>query len=76
MILLLLIVTLAACVPPHRGWTRADVVNTPAQQQAALDHDRMACSQQLIGRTLLHQALLGDLELTMCLERLGWRRVP
>lgn len=71
-----LLIVLSACVPPHKGWTRADVVMQPAQQQMALDRDRTACSQQLVGRPLLHQALLGDLEMTMCLERFGWRRVP
>ena len=73
---MLAFVIVSGCVPAHTHWTRADVVKNPAQQQVALEKDREACGVETARRPLLHQALLGDFELTLCLERRGWKRVP
>ncbi len=75
--LLLVLLFFTSCtVPEHHGWTRAEVKQTPKAQQVALDKDREACIVEGTAKGVYYQALMGSMDMTACLERRGWKRVP
>ncbi len=75
--LLLVLLFFTSCtVPENKGWTRAEVKQKPEAQQVALDKDREACVAEGTAKGVYYQALMGSMDVTACLERRGWKRVP
>lgn len=74
---MILILLLTACAPiSNSSWTRAEVASIPSAQQAALDKDRAECVVEGNAKGIYYQAIMGSLDVTACLERRGWKRVP
>ncbi len=76
MMIIAILLLLMGCTASNTGWSRAEVHRVPAHQQVALDKDREACVLESNARPLLYQTLLAGYDVTACLERKGWKRVP
>ncbi len=74
--ILIILASLLGCTATNTGWSRAEVQHIPAHQQVALDKDREACVLESNARPILYQTLLAGYDVTACLERKGWKRVP